>query len=189
MNATGESAHRSAHQSAHRSGRRGDLLADLYRAESAHVVNLAYLLTGQHQLAEDLAQEAFVRVASRIREVSPDAFGAYLRQTVVNLVRSHYRHVRVERRYADRVESDAEQRREANEASSSTTEGDTRDELWSALQMLPNRQREAIVCRFYLDLSEGQTADALRVAIGTVKSATSRGLQTLRTALGTDREQ
>jgi RNA polymerase sigma-70 factor (sigma-E family) len=174
--------------SAGESNRRGDLLADLYRAESAHVVNLAYLLTGQRQLAEDLAQEAFLRVASRIREVSPDAFAAYLRQTVVNLVRSHFRHARVERRYADRVESDAEQRRQASEASSAT-DADTRDELWRALQALPVRQREAIVCRFYLDLSEEQTADTLRVAIGTVKSATSRGLQTLRGALAEERKR
>lgn len=173
--------------SADESIRRGDLLADLYRAESGHVVNLAYLLTGQRQLAEDLAQEAFLRVASRIREVSPDAFGAYLRRTVVNLVRSHFRHARVERRYADRVESEAERRREANEAASATTDTDTRDELWSALQALPVRQREAIVCRFYLDLSEEQTADSLRVAIGTVKSATSRGLQALRIALESER--
>jgi len=179
MNAPDESARRSA--------RRADVLADLYRAESAHVVNLAYLLTGQRQLAEDLAQEAFLRVASSIREVSPDAFGAYLRRTVVNLVRSHYRHARVERRYADRVESDAARRREASEASSSATDADTRDELWSALQLLPARQREAIVCRFYLDLSEEQTADAMRVAVGTVKSATSRGLQALRVTLEAER--
>jgi RNA polymerase sigma factor (sigma-70 family) len=179
MDASGESARESI--------RRGDLLADLYRAEHAHVVNLAYLLTSQRQLAEDLAQEAFLRVASRIREVSPDAFGAYLRQTVVNLVRSHYRHARVERRYADRVESDAARLREARETSSSTTDADTRDELWSALQLLPIRQREAIVCRFYLDLSEEQTADTMRVAVGTVKSATSRGLQTLRVTLEAER--
>jgi RNA polymerase sigma-70 factor (sigma-E family) len=173
--------------SADESIRRGDLLAELYRAESAGVVNLAYLLTGQRQLAEDLGQEAFLRVASRLREVSPDAFGAYLRQTVVNLVRSHFRHARVERRYADRVESDAERRRDANEASSTSTDADTRDELWSALQALPARQREAIVCRYYLDLSEEQTADALRVAVGTVKSATSRGLQALRVTLEAER--
>jgi RNA polymerase sigma-70 factor (sigma-E family) len=179
MSASGESAPTAI--------RRGDVLADLYRAESAKVVNLAYLLTGQRQLAEDLAQDAFVRVASRIREVSPDAFGAYLRQTVVNLVRSHHRHTRVERRYADRVESEAERRRQATEARASTADAETRDELWRALEALPIRQREVIVCRYYLDLSEDQTADTLRIAVGTVKSATSRGLQTLRAALEAER--
>src|SRR5437660_1207489 len=101
---------------------RDDRLADLYRAESAKAVRLAYLLTGQRQLAEDLAQEAFLRVASRLRAVSADAFGAYLRQTVVNLVRSHYRHARVQQRYADRVEAEATQRRDAVEASSGPTD-------------------------------------------------------------------
>ena len=102
--------------------RRADRLADLYRAESANAVRLAYLLTGQRQLAEDLAQEAFLRVASRLRE------------------------------------SDAELSRQANEASG-TTDTEMRAQLWDALQALPTRQREAIVCRFYLDMSEEQTAE------------------------------
>jgi RNA polymerase sigma-70 factor (sigma-E family) len=167
---------------------RRDLLADLYRAESAHIVNLAYLLTGQRQLAEDLAQEAFVRVAGRLRDVDPDAFGAYLRRTVVNLVRSHFRHARVQRRYADRIEAEAEQRRQTEELSATGADSETREHVWAALQALPARQREAIVCRFYLDMSEEQTADALRVAVGTVKSATSRGLHTLRAALEHEQE-
>src|ERR1700694_4229900 len=98
-----------------RTARRDGTLADLYRSESAHAVNLAFLLTGQRQLAEDVAPEAFLRVASRLREVSPDAFAAYLRQTVVNLVRSHYRHARVQRKYADRVEAEAERYRQGAE--------------------------------------------------------------------------
>ena len=163
--------------------RRDDVLAELYRAESAHIVNLAYLLTGERQLAEDLAQEAFVRVASRLRQVSPDAFGAYLRRTVVNLAHSHFRHARVQRRYAERIEADAEFRRRASESTSASTDSDTREDLWLALQSLPARQREVIVCRFYLDMSEEQTADTLNTRVGTVKSATSRGLQALRTAL------
>ena len=152
-------------------------------------MNLAYLLTGQRQLAEDLAQDAFVRVASRLRDVSPDAFGAYLRQTVVNLVRSHYRHARVQRRYADRIAADAERHRAAGEAASESFETDARGELWSALQALPARQREAIVCRFYLDMSEDQTAETLGVPVGTVKSATSRGLRALRASLESEEER
>jgi len=160
--------------------RRADRLAALYRAESAHVVNLAYLLTGQRQLAEDLAQEAFLRVASRLRDVSPEAFGAYLRQTVVNLVRSHHRHTRVQRRYADRIEAEAERHRQVAEAASGANDSETNEQLWQALQSLPVRQREVIVCRYYLDMSEEGTADALRLPVGTVKSAASRGLHALR---------
>lgn len=168
---------------------RADRLGALYRTESANAVRLAYLLTGQRQLAEDLAQEAFVRVAGRLREVHPDAFGAYLRQTVVNLVRSHYRHARVQQRYADRVEADAEQQRRASEASSDPGDADAREQLWEALQALPARQRESIVCRFFLDMSEEQTAHTLDIAVGTVKSATSRGLQALRTALESEQTE
>ena len=154
----------------------------LYRAESARAVNLAYLLTGQRQLAEDLAQEAFVRVASRLREVSPDAFGPYLRQTVVNLARSHFRHARVQRRYADRIEAEAEHRRAVSEAASAI-DADSHEELWRALHALPARQREVLVCRFYLDMSEEQTAETLGIRAGTVKSTSARGLVALRAAL------
>ncbi len=169
-----------------RSARRDDRLADLYRAESARAVNLAYLLTGQRALAEDLAQAAFVRVASRLREVSPDDFAAYLRQTLLNVVRSHYRHVRVRRKYADRIEAEAERHRRAAEDASRSADSDTREHLGAALQALPVRQREAIVCRYYLDMSEQQTAEALGVRVGTVKSATSRGLDALRAALDSE---
>ena len=166
---------------------RDDRLATLYRAESARVVSLAYLLTGQRQLAEDLAQEAFLRVASRLRDVNPDAFPAYLRQTVVNLVRSYHRHARVQRRYADRVEADAHAAaRRGGSVVGIERRGRRVHELWAALQSLPVRQREAIVCRFYLDMSEDQAAVALGVPVGTVKSATSRGLASMRAALGSE---
>ena len=64
---------------------------------------------------------------------------------------------------------------------------DTHDDLWHTLRELPVRQREAIVCRFYLDMSEEQTADTIRMAVGTVKSATSRGLQALSETLDVSR--
>jgi DNA-directed RNA polymerase specialized sigma24 family protein len=83
---------------------RDNRLSDLFRAESARAVRLAYLLTGERQLAEDLTQEAFVRIAGRLRSVDPDSFSAYFRRTLINLVRSHYRHAQVRRRYADRID-------------------------------------------------------------------------------------
>jgi RNA polymerase sigma factor (sigma-70 family) len=57
---------------------------------------------------------------------------------------------------------------------------DERDELWAALGRLPRRQRAVVVLRFFEDLTERQTADALGVTVGTVKSQTSRALATLR---------
>jgi RNA polymerase sigma-70 factor (sigma-E family) len=160
----------------------GTSFADQYRAESAGVARLAYLLTGDRDLAEDLMQEAFLRVGSRLRHVSPETFGPYVRRAVVNLARSHFRRAAVRRKHASAIESEQHRRQEATDARG--TDAETRDELWRMLQQLPERQREAIVCRFYLDLSEAQTADALGISTGTVKSSTSRGLAALRVAFG-----
>ena len=76
-----------------------DQLADLYVAHAPEAVRLAFLLTGDAGLAEDLVQDAFARLVGRLRHLrDPTAFGAYLRRTVVNLATSHFRHRRVERR-------------------------------------------------------------------------------------------
>ncbi|HEX2196344.1 MAG TPA: sigma factor, partial [Actinomycetota bacterium] len=61
-------------------------------------VRLAYLVTGDEQQAQDIAQEAFVRIAGRFQDLrSPDAFPAYLRTTVLNLARGHLRRLRTQR--------------------------------------------------------------------------------------------
>src|SRR5881397_754394 len=86
-----------------RAGKAG--LDELYARHAAEAESLAYLLTGDPYLAEDVAQEAFIRLAGRFRHLrNPDAFGAYLRKTVVNLCRAHFRRARVERAYLRREE-------------------------------------------------------------------------------------
>src|SRR2546430_8663604 len=83
-------------------------LGELYRDHAEPALRLAYLLTGDRGLAEDLVQEAFVRVAGRFVQLrDPDAFGAYLRRAVVNLANSHFRRRRVERTYLARAQSEA----------------------------------------------------------------------------------
>ena len=150
-------------------------LGRLYRQHAAGAVRLAFLLTGDPALAEDLVQDAFVRLAGRFRDLrNPDAFEWYLRRTVVNLARSHFRHLRVERRYAE-----AQQGR-FSEPQRDTPDPAEREELWQALLALPERQRTAIVLRYYEDLSEAQTADVMQCPVGTVKSLTSRGMDRLR---------
>jgi RNA polymerase sigma factor (sigma-70 family) len=78
-------------------------LAELYERHAPAAGRLAYLLTGDRTLAEDLVQEAFVRVVGRFRHLRvPDAFEAYLRRTIVNLHTSQLRRKRIERAYLER---------------------------------------------------------------------------------------
>jgi len=133
---------------------------------------LAYLLTGDADLAQDLAQEAFAGLITRFGSIHDEAaVAAYLRRSVVNLVRKHWRKLRSERSYQG-----------LGIATQATLLPDVaeQDELWRALQQLPHRQRAAIVLRFYEDLSEGETARVLGCAVGTVKSSVARGLRRLR---------
>src|SRR5437764_6306673 len=81
----------------------GGRLGELYRRHAPDAARLAYLITGDRALAEDLVQDAFVRMVGRFQDLrNPDAFAAYLRRTVVNLSHSHFRRLRVERAYVAR---------------------------------------------------------------------------------------
>jgi RNA polymerase sigma-70 factor (sigma-E family) len=152
----------------------GGRLGELYERHASDAVRLAYLLTGDRALAEDLAQEAFVRMYGRFRDLrSPDAFPWYLRRTVVNLANSHFRHAKVARTYVER-QGRTPDTNEWNQ------EIGARQEMWESLSRLPERQRAAIVLRFYEDLTEAQTAEVLGCRLGTVKSLVSRGLDALR---------
>jgi RNA polymerase sigma-70 factor (sigma-E family) len=156
----------------------GSVLEELYLRHAPDAVRLAYLLTGNRSLAEDLVQEAFVRVTGKLLHLrNPGDFHAYLRLSVVNLARSHGRHRSVERRYLERS---------ADPRAQVVIDPDPadRDAMRAALLELPVRQRSAIVLRYYEDLSESQIADVLRCRPGTVKSLLSRGLERLRPMIG-----
>jgi RNA polymerase sigma-70 factor (sigma-E family) len=156
-------------------------LESLYRSYAPDALRLAYLLTGDRALAEDLTQDAFVRVLGRFRDLrNADAFWWYLRRTVVNLSNSHFRRLRVERAYLARERSYAEG---LARRATSPPDVEERDRLRSALGVLRPEQRAAIVLRYYEDLSEADTADVLGCAVGTVKSLVSRGMQRLREEL------
>lgn len=152
------------------------MLSDLYVAYAPDGIRLAYLLTGDRALAEDLVQDAFARLVGRLRHLrEPSAFWTYLRRTIVNLATSHFRHRRVERAYLERV---------AAAPTAATNDNDELDEtMHRVLLGLPQRQRAAIVLRFYEDLTDVQTAAVLGCSAGTVRSLVSRGMQTLRQEL------
>jgi RNA polymerase sigma-70 factor (sigma-E family) len=151
-------------------------LEELYVRNAPGAIRLAYFLSGDRQQAEDLVQEAFVRVAGRFRHLRvPDNFPAYLRRTIVNLYTSQLRRRRLERAYVAR--------RDVGPPVSHPEDAAQRDELWRALQRLPKRQRAAIVLRYYEDLSEREAADILRVSTGALNALVARATATLRTHL------
>lgn len=149
-------------------GRREEL-GFLFREHYPAMVRLAYLLTSDRGLAEDIAQEAFIRTWRAWHRIQKEGSApAYLRATVVNLSRSSLRRRLVERRHAT-AEPDG------------TSDGDPADRLAvvEALRRLPHGQRSVVVLRYHLDLSEEQTAEALGIAAGTVKSQTHKALARL----------
>src|SRR5580693_994306 len=150
-------------------------VSGLFRARYPEMVRLADLLGADDP--EDIAQEAFARLIRKQSSLrNPEAALAYVRASVVNLTRNRHRHLRVVRLRtpAGRHEDSSEQVVMVKE--------DHREVL-AALAGLPPRRREAIVLRYWLDLSEREIAAAMGVSPGTVKSNVSRGLAALAQAL------
>lgn len=146
-------------------------LALVYDRYYAELVGLAFGLTGDWALAEDLAQEAFARTWRRLDRIRrPEAVPAYLRTAVINLARTS-----IGRRIRERDAWSAIRLRQVTAGPAST-----RTDVLRALARLPQRKRACVVLRYYLDLSEAETAEALGVSVGTVKSQTAKALTTMR---------
>jgi RNA polymerase sigma-70 factor (sigma-E family) len=155
-------------------------LARLYETHAPAAYRLAYLLTGEPDLAEDLVQDAFVRIIGRFGQLrSPEAFDAYLRRTVVNLSYGVFRRRRVERAFLATEAGHA-----ATAPAGALPDVEASDELWRQLRRVAPRQRAVLVLRYYEDLSEHQTADMLGCSVRTVKSLTARGLAAMRSQRG-----
>ncbi len=156
----------------------GDQLTALYASHYRELVRLAAFLTSDRDSAEEVVQDAYVKVHGSwlgVREL--DKAEAYLRTTVVNLCRSRLRRRVVVARHRP------EPLRDADSAETKALETVQRDAVLGALTALPRRQREAVVLRYYGDLTEAQTAAAMGCSVGSVKSHTSRGLAALRPVL------
>lgn len=152
-------------------------LAVLYEQHVGRATALAPLLTGDEHVAEDLAQEAFIRTAGRLAHLrQPDAFPAYLRRTVVNLCHARFRRQRVEHDWLRRQD-----RREL--ASDPPFDPDERTIVWNTIESLPWRQRAAIVLRYYEDLPHSEIAELLGCSVKATESLISRAITTLRDAM------
>jgi RNA polymerase sigma-70 factor (sigma-E family) len=156
--------------------RRSEGLAELYVRTAPAALRLAYFLTGDRQQAEDLVQESFVRVAGRFRHRRmPDDFAGYLRRTIVNTFTSQLRRRRLERAWVARQPPEL--------TPTPPHDPSERDHLWHTLLDLPERQRAAVVLRYYEDLSERDAADVLGCSVGALDQLVVRATATLRTSL------
>jgi RNA polymerase sigma-70 factor (sigma-E family) len=153
-------------------------LAALFDAHHAQLVRLAALL-GAGADAEDVVADAFCALHRRWDRLrSPEAALAYTRSCVVNLTRMRLRHLQVVRRSPDPVEG------RAASAESQVMAREDQRAVVRALAALPDRQREAVVLRYWLDLREAEVAAAMGISAGAVKTHTSRAMAALTRALG-----
>jgi RNA polymerase sigma-70 factor (sigma-E family) len=170
---------------------RPDLTVDLARLDAdaavtalfdehyPRMVRVAVVLVGDVASAEDVVQEAFLALHAAWGRVSDKTNAAgYLHRSVVNGARSRLRRNAVAQRFRPTRVPDVDS------AEDSALSGLASGSLVVALRALPRREREVVLLRHYLDLSEKQTADALGLRRGSVKAYASRGLARLRSVLG-----
>lgn len=150
---------------------RRDRLRELYEAHYRDLVRLACLLVDRTEAAEEVVQDAFVRLHGALDRITDDdAAPAYLRSIVMNGARSRLRHRQVVRRHPPVPEP------AAAPADAGALLREDQREVIEALRSLPTRQRECLVLRYYGGCSEAEIAATLGIARGTVKSNVSRGM-------------
>jgi RNA polymerase sigma-70 factor (sigma-E family) len=156
-------------------------VTELYSTHYRSLVRLAALLVRDVGTAEEVVQDSFVAMHGAWRRLRDSEKAlSYLRQSVVNRSRSVLRHRIVVDRNAPKPAPDEPS---AEHGAFALLD---RSAVIAALRKLPPRQREALVLRFYADMSEAQIADAMRISRGAVKSHTARAMQALRVVLERD---
>jgi RNA polymerase sigma-70 factor (sigma-E family) len=157
----------------------------LFEAHALGLVKLAKVMLGDQSIAEDVVQDAFVGMYRKWPSLRDrDKALGYLRTSVLNGCRTAHR----TRTRRDRALLLVPGVGGVVSAEESALVGEANREALAALRALPARQREAVVLRHYLGLTEEETAQVMNVARGTVKSATSRGLSTLARILKEEAE-
>jgi RNA polymerase sigma-70 factor (sigma-E family) len=160
---------------AHKESDAQTAVAALYQLHATGLIRLATIMLGDRGAAEDAVQDAFSALYRRYDSLAqPDRALAYVRSSILNGCRSR---LRTRQRAA---------RRDARVAPATVPGADydvlldeEHREVLAALRRLPDRQREALVLRFYLEMSPSDVAGAMGIGEGTVKSTTSRALAAL----------
>jgi RNA polymerase sigma-70 factor (sigma-E family) len=151
---------------------------ELYATHYRRLVRLSVLLVRDPETAEEVVQDSFVAMHGTWRTLrEPEKGLAYLRQTVVNRSRSVLRHRGVQARYVPPPG------RDQHGADEDAIASERRSAVLDAMRALPERQREVLALRYYLDLTEADIASTLRISRGAVKSHASRGVAALRSQM------
>ncbi|HUA31469.1 MAG TPA: SigE family RNA polymerase sigma factor [Streptosporangiaceae bacterium] len=157
-------------------------ITQMYHAEYRSLVRMAAMLVGDTGTAEEVVQDSFIAMHAAWRRLrDADKALHYLRRSVVNRSRSVLRHRVVVDKHLPKGEPDMPS------AEQSAIIRLERSAVVAALLTLPDRQREALVLKFYLDLSEEEVAAAMKISRGAVKSHTARGKAALRSILERER--
>jgi RNA polymerase sigma-70 factor (sigma-E family) len=155
-----------------------EAIESLFHAHYPRLAYTAFSLVGDWDLAEQIAQESFLRIWRRWRWINDkQAAPFYLQRTVVNLSRETIRRRMVERRVM-RAQGAERQPGPAPDPAETLA-------LRQAIAALPARKRECVVLRYLIGMTEAETARVLGVSLGTVKSQTHKGLSQMRDQLGT----
>lgn len=147
-----------------------DSLAELFEAEYERMVRLAFLLVGSNEVAEELVQDAFVRLQRRWESVQSP--GGYLRTTVVNACRDHHRRRAVREAFRP-------------DPRPPVTIPEPDDIAERLLKVLTPRRRAAVVLRYWEGLPDEEIAELLDCRPATVRSLVHRALNQLREVLDT----
>jgi RNA polymerase sigma-70 factor (sigma-E family) len=149
----------------------------LYDAHAVSMIRIALILLGNRAEAEDVVQDAFFGLYRRWSKLADPANAlTYVRSAVLNGSRDTLKR---QARRDRRERASAGSRPDAGSAEALALLGEEHRRILVAVGRLPGRQREALVCRFYLEMSEEETARAMGISRGTVKSATSRAVAAL----------
>jgi RNA polymerase sigma factor (sigma-70 family) len=155
-------------------------VTDLYRLHAAGLVRLGVVMVGDRAAAEDIVQDAFCGLYRRFGSLTqPDKALQYVRSCVINGCRSE---LRARQRNARRAVGGL--LATVASAEYDVLVGEEHREVLAALRRLPDRQRETLVLRYFLELPDAEIARSMSISQVTVRSTTSRALAALARILG-----
>jgi len=157
------------------------LVAQMFAVEGTSLVRLARFFCDDRNAAEDLVQEAFIRLhrsADSIRDI--ERVPAFLRSIVINLARDHNRRGLMSLRHRNATDRPPAPREPVDDAIA----GDETVAVLDAVRLLPERQRACLVLHYYEELSIAEVAETLRISKNSVKTHCRRGLSALEQRLG-----